>query len=341
MAEALQSVGVGVIGLGFMGRTHCAAYGAARRAGLPVRIAAVSDARGAAARGGTAGNLHAAGPALELDAEVFETVDPVAVFARPDVDLVSICTYTDTHAALAESALRAGKHVLVEKPVALAAADVRRLAEVAQGAGRACMPALCMRFWPGWSWLREQIVGGGLGRVRSAVFRRLAAPPPWSREFYGDPARSGGALHDLHIHDADFVRWCFGEPYAVASTGSRDHLTTLYRYPGGPAHVVAEGGWDHTPGFAFRMAYTVVFEQATAIFDSGAAPQLHLVRDGRSEPVALEAATGWELEIRHLLEVLLGRTPGPAVTLADAEAVARLLACEQRSFECGEAVRVG
>lgn len=340
MSQTVQSIGVGVIGLGFMGRTHCAACATARRAGLPVRLAAVCDARGAAARGGSVGNLHAAGPQLELDADVFETADPAALLARPDVDLVSICTYTDTHVALAESALRAGKHVLVEKPVALAAADVRRLAEVAQRAGRVCMPAMCMRFWPGWRWLRERIEGGEFGAVRSAVFRRLAAPPPWSREFYGDPARSGGALHDLHIHDADFVRWCFGDPLAVFSTGSRDHLTTLYRYPAGPPHVVAEGGWDHTPGFAFQMAYTVVFERATAVFQSGTAPELRLVRDGRIEPVALESATGWELEIRHLLEVLLGRAGGPDVTLADAEAVSRLLAAEQRSFERAEPVIV-
>lgn len=340
MTRALHSVGVGVIGLGFMGRTHCAAYAAARRAGLPVRIAAVCDQRGAAARGGAAGNLHAAGSELELDAGVFETADPAAVFDRPDVDLVSICTYTDTHAPLAEAALRAGKHVLVEKPVALAAADVRRLVDIARQVGRVCMPALCMRFWPGWDWLREQIVSGAYGAVRSAVFRRLAAPPPWSRDFYGDAARSGGALHDLHIHDADFVRWCFGDPQAVLSTGSLDHLTTLYRYPAGPPHVVAEGGWDHAPGFAFKMAYTVVFERATAVFESGAAPELRLIRAGQAEPVALEAATGWELEIRHLLEVLLGRMGGPAVALADAEAVARLLAAEQRSFERGEPVIV-
>src|SRR4029453_5583634 len=90
------------------------------------------------------------------------------------------------------------------------------------------------------------------------------APPAWSPAFYGDPARSGGALFDLHVHDADLVRWLFGAPGAVTSTGTLDHVTTLYRYADGPAHVVAEGGWDHAGGFPFSMGYTVVFERATA-----------------------------------------------------------------------------
>ena len=54
----------------------------------------------------------------------------------------------------------------------------------------------------------------------------------------------------------------------VVSTGSTDHVTTLYRYgSGGPAHVVAEGGWNHTPGFGFRMTFLVVFERATLDFE--------------------------------------------------------------------------
>jgi predicted dehydrogenase len=119
---------------------------------------------------------------------------------------VSICTPTDSHIELAMTALAAGRHVLVEKPVALRSAEVARLAQAAAPAGRVCMPAMCMRFWPGWEWLKERIEAGEFGRVRSATFQRVGAPPDWSA-FYGDYARSGGPLHDLHIHDADFIRF--------------------------------------------------------------------------------------------------------------------------------------
>ena len=119
---------------------------------------------------------------------------------------------------------------------------------------------------PGWHEVRATVRDARYGAVRSASFQRLGSMPAWSRDFYADRKKSGGALVDLHIHDADFIRWCFGPPDGVTSAGTVNHLTALYRYSGGPAHVAAEGGWDHTPGFGFQMRYIVVFERATAEF---------------------------------------------------------------------------
>src|SRR5206468_2072633 len=138
-------------------------------------------------------------------------------------------------------------------------------------------------------------------------FRRLGSSPAWSRNFYGNPVKSGGALFDLHVHDADFVRWCFGPPDAVTSTGSIEHVTTLYRYEHGPEHVVAEGGWNHTIGFPFFVGYTVVVERATAEFALGREPLLTLARDGRNEAVELEAGTGYDGEVRHVLALIAGK----------------------------------
>jgi predicted dehydrogenase len=335
-ARGARAIGVGVIGLGYMGRVHVEAYAAARAAGFANRLAAVcdADAERRSGRAAAAGNIAAvAGIAALFDpAATRAYAKPEELLADREVELVSICTPTDTHVDLAIAALAAGKHVLVEKPLALRARDVERLAAAAREAATLCMPAMCMRFWPGWSWLKERIDERALGRVRSAVFRRLASRPAWS-PFYADAARSGGALFDLHVHDADFVRWCFGPPATVASTGTTDHVTTLYRYPDGPAHVVAEGGWDHATGFAFRMGYTVVFDQATADYDFTREPRLVVARGGRAEPVALEDATGWQLEVRHLLDAIRsGRRELPA-TVDEAVGLTRMLAAEGRSLD--------
>jgi predicted dehydrogenase len=201
------------------------------------------------------------------------------------------------------------------------------------------MPAMCMRFWPGWRWLRERVRDGSLGAVKSAVFRRLGSPPAWSPGFYADSARSGGALFDLHVHDADFVRWCFGAPETVASAGSIDHVTTLYRFANGPAHVVAEGGWDHAPGFAFKMAFTVVFERATADFDLAREPKLLLARDGASAPVAIEDGAGYEGEIMHLLDAIASGRRELDATVAEAEGLTRMLEAERASLASGAPVR--
>ncbi len=325
-------LGVGVIGLGFMGRAHLGAWGAAAEAGIPLRVVAVCDARGeAAALPARAGNLAVGagdGPLFDPAATRVYREAP-ACLADEAVHVVSVCTPTDTHVEIAEAALRAGKHVLVEKPVALDVAGVDRIAAAARAEGRLCMPAFCMRFWPGWDWLHDRIADGSLGAVRSLVLRRLASPPDWSPEFYRDAARTGGALFDLHLHDADFVRWCFGDPVSVASAGSADHLTTLYRFRGGPAHVVAEGGWDHAAGFPFRMQFVAVFERATADYDSLREPRLQVHREGRIEPIAIAAGSGYDAEVRHFAEAVLGGGAALRATLDDARAVTELLLREK------------
>jgi len=346
-AARAHPVGVGVIGLGFMGRTHLTAY---RAAGNLCRVVAVTD-RSEARRnpaGGSGGNLAtgAEQPAWD-DSETTVHADLATLLADPAVEAVSVCTPTDTHRAVAEAALAAGKHVLVEKPVALAAADVRALGRAAStagsdGAGRVVMPAMCMRFWPGWAWLRERIragAAGELGSLTSLRLERLASPPAWSRAFYADEARTGGALFDLHIHDADFIVWCLGTPRAVTSAGTTDHLTTIYRYDAGPRHVVAEGGWDLSPGFPFRMRFTARFEGGTADFDVARERPLMLARAGAYEPVDLPAGTGYDGEVRHFLSLVRGEGT-PVVGIEDAAVVAELLSKELESLRTGREVAV-
>jgi len=334
-------LGIGVIGLGFMGRTHLAAWKSAERANLGCKLAAVADGDPARldGRAQATGNLATGASEVLFDPKtLFTTRDARELIARPEVQAISLCTPTDTHVELALAALEAGKHVLVEKPVALRSADVARLADAARGARTLCMPAHCMRFWPGWDWLQERVVDGSLGRVRSAVFQRLGTRPKWSN-FYADHARTGGALVDLHIHDADFVRWLFGDPDDVASTGSPDHVTTLYRYKKGPEHVVAEGAWDHDAGFQFRMRYIVVFERATAEFDLGRTPQLLLVRDGKAEPVAIPATSAYERQVQHFLAAIVEGRRELRATVDDALGVARLLEAERASLSSPAARR--
>ncbi len=329
-------VNVAVLGLGFMGRTHIGAYRAADQRGSKNRLVAVcdSDPERRAGRAGAAGNLeNGEAPELMFDPTALRAYsEPGELFADPEVDLVSICTHTDSHVDLAIQALEAGKHVLVEKPVATSSVDVERLVAAAKAASTLCMPAHCMRFWPGWDWLHDCIESGKYGPVRSAVFRRLASPPAWSPDFYANSERTGGALIDLHIHDADFIRWCFGEPEEVQASGTLDHLTALYRFADGPAHVVAEGGWDHSQGFPFQMRYIVVFEQATAEFDLSRDPVLTISRDGESLPVQLPEGDGYVGEVQHLLDTIRAGGDKLRCTVADAAALARMLEAEREGL---------
>lgn len=351
-----KKFGIGVVGLGFMGRTHVQAWQGAAAAGLPCELVAVADPDPARRAGEVAagGNLGANASTRLFDPSRVRGYEHAReLYADAQVDVVSICTYTDTHVELARAALAAGKHVLVEKPVALRSRDVEHLLDASARAKTLCMPAMCMRFWPGWAELRELVATRRHGRVTSAVFQRLGSGPSWSKAFYGDAARSGGALVDLHIHDADFAYALFGMPGTVSTSGSLAHMTTQYRYASrsAPVHVTAEGAWDLAPGAGFRMRYVVCCERATLEWDLARAGELLVHTAGGTEKRALPAHSGYDGEVRHLLGVVsrgdftVARGAAAArkqlgATLADAHAVARILEAERKSLVTARPVRV-
>jgi predicted dehydrogenase len=339
---------VGVCGLGFMGRTHLSAYANARAAGRDVVVTAVADRNANKRRGEleAGGNIATGGAGERLfDPDAVEAyADPFALVRSPAVDLVSICTHTPTHVELALAALACGKHVLVEKPVALASRDVERLVEARDAAGREVVPGMCIRAWPGWRELKPTIASGRLGALRSLALRRLSPAPGWGSGFYGDPAKTGGALFDLHVHDVDFAHWCLGPARAVTSVGTRDHVFTTYHRdgPAAPA-VVAEGGWDLPAQFPFHMGYTAVFERGTLVFDSGRAEPLVETPQGEApRALALAPGTGYEHEILALVDGLArGRLdPAQAGALEDAVVVMRTVEAEARSLAEGRPVEV-
>jgi predicted dehydrogenase len=202
-----------------------------------------------------------------------------------------------------------------------------------------------MRYWPGWAWLKERIDSGEFGAVRSAFFQRLGSRPGWGGGFYDDPRRCGGALFDLHIHDADFVWWCFGMPGAVSTRGTLDHACTFYRYenlPGSrqnPGLVVAEGGWMGQPGWKFRMRYLVAFDEALADFDIGREPALLVCRGESSHAVELPPGAGYRYQARAVVSALTG-AGGCAVPMEDAVRVTGLVEAERRSLESGREVEI-
>jgi predicted dehydrogenase len=336
---------VGVVGLGFMGRTHVQAFLSAENAGYHSRLVAIADTKAKdLSDNASGGNIKVNAGEVPVDPKkVKMSPNAAGLVADASVEAVSICTPTDTHVGLVIAALAGGKHVLVEKPLALLAEDVLRVHKAASKADRVCMPAMVMRFWPGWEWLHDRVKDRSLGACRSVEFERRGSRPTWNTAFYGDANRSGGALLDLHIHDSDFVLWTFGRPEAVTTVGSLDQLTTVYHYPkgsGAPEIVVASGGWGQHAGFGFRMRYIANFEKATADFDLSRGDRPVMLSDAHeSKAVELPTTTGYEAEVRHFVEIV---TKGvtPRATVQDALDVTCLLDAERRSIETGRTVSV-
>lgn len=337
---------IGIIGLGFMGRMHYDTYG--KIPGADVVAICDADPKRAAGdlSGGWGGNIGDGGTQkLPMD-RISGYTDPKQLVANPAVEVVDICLPTPFHEEIITGALAAGKHVLCEKPLALTSAEARRIAAAAAQASGIFMPAMCMRFWPEWEWLKRAVAEEHYGKVRSAVFRRLGVlPAGW----FGNGKMSGGALVDLHIHDTDFVYHLFGKPHGVYSrgyvgqTGMIDHVVTQYAYGSGQSApmVVAEGGWAMSNGWGFRMTYTVNFERATADFDIGRKDgSLLLHAGGKTETIEHPTTDGYTGELAYFLECVKTNQKPERVTADDAVMGLTIIEAERRSIETGQVVVV-
>jgi len=152
----LEPIGVGIVGLGFMAATHLKAY----RHIDACRIAALCNPSGRNLDGDfskVTGNTGSGEP-LKLDMTEVKAYRKFAeLLANSAVQVVDICAPTHAHPELAVAALKAGKNVICEKPLARTSKEALQIADAAASAGRILMPAMCLRFWPEWVWLNQAI----------------------------------------------------------------------------------------------------------------------------------------------------------------------------------------
>src|SRR6185436_1588496 len=143
-------------------------------------------------------------------------------------------------------ALQSGKHVLVEKAIALDTKDADAMLDAATKAKRLLMVAHVLPFFPEFAYAAQVIRSGEFGKLLGGHFKRVISKPDWSAEI-GDASKTGGPAVDLHIHDTHFIGLVCGVPGHVFATGVVEggtvtYLTTQYLYgAGGPAVTCSSG----------------------------------------------------------------------------------------------------
>jgi predicted dehydrogenase len=308
-------VRIGIAGIGFMGMIHFLAARNLRGAA----VAAIhsrnakklsGDWRGIRGNFGPPGEVMDLGPIRRHDR--YESL-----VADPDIDLVDICTPTGQHESMTLAALAAGKHVLVEKPIALTLATADRMVAAARAAGRLLMVGQVLPFFPEFAYLADATRGGRFGRLLSGRFVRVISRPDWSSTI-ADVAQTGGPAIDLHIHDTHFIRLLCGMPQSVMATGRTEgpavvHLNALYQYgPDGPSIVCTSGALAQK-GRPFVHGYEVFFERATVIFESSCQPLTVLTSNGQVQTPALgsgDPVTGFACELQAAVDgVGAGQAP--------------------------------
>ncbi len=290
---------IGVVGLGFMGSTHLQAY--RKVANAQLAAVASSDAKKLAGNmESAAGNLGRATEPLDFS-NVARYASPRELFADPSVEAVDLCVPSYLHASLAQAALAAGKHVLVEKPMALSGEDCDAMIAAASKSGLVLMVAQVLRFWPDYVAAREIARSGALGPVKAASFRRKCAAPAWS-PWMRDRAKSGGGVFDLLIHDFDYALHLLGKPRTITAVGIEDLslgvdvVDARLEYKSGMP-VSISGGWHMPSEYPFSMEFSIVLEGGTLDFHSGH-KRLTLYRaNGQAEEPALPEKDGFESEL--------------------------------------------
>jgi predicted dehydrogenase len=339
-------VRIGIVGVGFMGMIH---YLAARKLqGAQVTAICSRDKKKLAGDWrGIQGNFGPHGEMMDLShLKKYDRLE--ALLADPEIDLVDVCNPTHLHPATAIQAVQAGRHVLVEKAIALEPSQADAMLAAAAKAGRLLMVAHVLPFFPEFAFAAQVIRSRRYGNLLGAHFKRVISKPDWSADI-GDASKTGGPAIDLHIHDTHFIGLVCGVPGKVFSTGVIDgdavqYLTTLYLYGSGGPSVSCASGAVAQKGRPFVHGYEVYLERATLVYESGATPLTVLTADGKQEQPRLEgggeATAAFTLEIQAAVDgIVSGREPD---LLSGKLARDALVMCHQecQSVRSGQAVAV-
>jgi predicted dehydrogenase len=270
------------------------------------------------------------------------------LLADDDIDLVDICTPTHLHEEMAIAALKAGKHVLVEKAIALDVKGADAMLRAAAKAGRLLMVAHVLPFFPEFAWAAAAVREGTYGRLLGGHFRRVISRPDWSADI-GDAAKTGGPAVDLHIHDTHFIGLVAGVPQrvfasgVVAPGGSVEYLTTNYLYgEGGPALSCSSGALA-MKSREFTHGYELYLEKATLAYELGVKPLTLLPAKGSPRPVKLKAAgelSAFTSEIQAAVDGVVAAKVPPLLSAQLARDALGLCFKEIQSVTTGKVVNV-
>jgi predicted dehydrogenase len=279
---------IGLVGVGFMGWIHFLGYKGLRGAKLSA-VCSRDKAKLAGDWRSIRGNFGPPGEMVDLSSvKKYERIEDLV--ADPEIDLIDVCNPTHLHPDYAIAALKAGKHVLVEKAIALKPEQADAMVAAAKSAGKLLMVAHVLPFFPEFKHVAQVIRDRRYGKLLAGHFRRIISRPDWSADI-GDAAKTGGPAIDLHVHDTHFIGLVCGVPKAVSSTGVIEkgvvqHLTTTYDYGAGGPSITCTSGALSMSGRPFVHGYELYFEKATLVYEAGTCP-LTLITSGKSEPVQL------------------------------------------------------
>ena len=340
-----ERVRVGMIGAGFIASYHLDGLRAA--GGADVRMIA----------GRNADKTAALAARYDIAAT---TADWREVIARDDLDAVVITTPDETHPEIAIAAARAGKHILLQKPMARTAEECRRIIAAVDAAGVRLQVSFMHRYFEEVVAARQLLAEGAIGRTFSMRMRNATPGPDWGAWFYSRERVGGGVVMQLGVHGIDLLRHLFGEIDALSARtallrterrladgtlvhpDNEDHAFALYRFASG-ALASHEMNMSEVAG-CDRFTLELYGEHGTLWLRSARGPlALHAPRHtGTRDWVVppLPAQVAGARQHRAFLDIVRGDT-APDQSAADGLASVLVAEAIYRASESGREQVVG
>ena len=346
-------VRIGIVGIGFMGYTHFEA--AQRLRGAKITAIATRDVKKLAGDWTSIqGNFGPRAGTYDLS-NINLHEDYRDLLNDPEVDLVDICLPTNLHEKVALAAIKAGKAVLVEKPISIDLKAADRIVKAAEKAGTILMVAHVLPFMGEFQFAAECITSGKYGKMVAAHFRRVIAQPDWSKEM-ADFRNLGGWGVDLHIHDNHFISHVCGVPNRVFAQGLMqddlvNHVHSQYLYDKGPVVSCVSGGIA-AKGLQFSHGFEIYLEKATLLYNFGTIggepttdrPLTVITSQGKVHTPKLKGGAEWcggfTAELQMAVNGMKKRETPSVLSGSLARDALKLCHAEAKSITTGKVVKV-
>ena len=247
---------VGLIGCGGVGAFHAECW---LRMSEEVQLVAIADVNAENAR------KYAQKSGAKLYTDGFEMIE------SEELDVVDLCVPTLLHAEYALFAMKKVRNIIIEKPVCLTEAQAQQLLEEQERTGALVQVAHSLRFNDVYRYVKEVVRSERYGKVISGRFSRISPRPVWMKG-HDEKDRTGSMALDMHIHDADFIRYLMdAEPDEINARAAKDmngiiqHIYATYRF--GEALLMAEASWDYPVNMPFCASFRLRLEGAALILD--------------------------------------------------------------------------
>lgn len=329
---------IGLVGLGFIGKTHFQAYQQLSNC----QVTAICTRKEV------------------QDQEIMSTFngsflnDYDELLQKKDIDIIDICLPTFLHEEYIAKAVRAGKHIICEKPLTLTMESAHRIIEEVTKHNVKLFVGHVLRFWPEYQAIKAYSESGHLKDIDIVQAKRLVQTPTWS-EWFQYPEKGGSALYDLHIHDIDFLTYLLGEVESVYAVGNQnkygawDHVMTTLTFTN-KSKAVVEASQRMPNGFPFTMSLRAQASQGTLDFQIAAGENIENIEEssnqllyysnGHSSAVEYEKNNAFQNELSYFVNCIDKNEENTVIPLEDVLYTLQVLKAIECSLETGKKVHL-